>query len=609
MFALVRRDAAFRMLPKWVILVPLLVMQVEIFRVTLLFKARAFETEVGGAQLALWALIIWIPLALFLGISGAARRSTDLDLALPVPARRLWLTHFAVVFLSALLMLILSVLAISIPSVGFGEWFRRGQAALTGPNALGLIFRIGVGVFVSGVLIQSMDRDLSKIRVTRRYVWVASASLIGVFGLILLLNLLHAGFGLVPLLAAGALAARQVRALPGTLSVAPGRAEALPGALPDESPVERQVSAAGAWGHSLLVLRTALRLYSKKAVTPYLVLPILVGMGVALSGIIYSEEALRYSMVFMTAYVFLIFVSQAIQGMALLDPLPVSRRSLYRMLVLPSLVAVLLGYGAGRVGDGYRDFHGDHVEYRLDRTGRGCCTFVPLSFWRIAWDGQPPATASPWGESRPAWTRPLYRGSRAVLYSPYSTPRGSSRDFVALQLCRAIRDVYDLDLPPEVISKRYLAEDEGGSVIPNPDGPGFLDDHPGLVPVSTGSMFPVILLMIGFAWFIPVSVYLREFRAGVSNRRRKVLVITLAVLCLVLHLLPLPLGELDLASPSVAAAALSIVVCRVAGVLPGGAFAVWALAVLGFAGMYLLGQVQFRRMEVVDAGREAGGCR
>jgi hypothetical protein len=126
--------------------------------------------------------------------------------------------------------------------------------------------------------------------------------------------------------------------------------------------------------------------------------------------------------------------------------LPVSRRRLLLMLLLPS-VAVLMallrlnGYlrldaKAPAVSTGYSD-----VWQQKKTAGSGTPNvLVPASLWRWAWGWKAPVIQSPWGEQTEPKT---FIRLGFAFYNPYSVAPDNSARFLKWQLVRATEAVYE----------------------------------------------------------------------------------------------------------------------------------------------------------------------
>jgi hypothetical protein len=121
-----------------------------------------------------------------------------------------------------------------------------------------------------------------------------------------------------------------------------------------------------------------------------------------------------------------------------LDFLPVSRKTLFAYAMLPLIVSMLLGFGAGQTmvhinRRNYRQIHFYHHTIQ-----------IPDEFWEITNDGEPPVLTSPWGEKHVPEHYPLYKGSSIVIYKPFDCAGESSARFVALQLDRAAERIHGI---------------------------------------------------------------------------------------------------------------------------------------------------------------------
>ncbi len=271
---------------------------------------------------------------------------------------------------------------------------------------------------------------------------------------------------------------------------------------------------------------------------------------------------------------------------------------LFGVLVIPPMLCVLLGYGAGRIGHGLLGERAQQIEYRGTETDSHHYLFVPYGASEIAWDGVAPENASPWGESHPvASTSPIYRGSRVALYSPFSTPEGSSAEFVALQISRAVEAVYGTSIPPEAIRERYLETREDGEVILMTDGLTLAEDYPDLQAVGNPAHTPILLLTAGLPSLLLLAGLFPTVRTGVPEIRQKVLFWLVAGLCLALYLGSFAVTMFRFMEPAVANGFFEISVRYLTVAVPGGATSIWIACVLLLLGAYRMAQRQFVKVE------------
>jgi hypothetical protein len=601
MYGLIRRDPISRTLPKWVVLAPLVSAQVTSFRCIALLAYDG--TPIFGspfAEAVLWMLILWVPVSLFVTVSGASQRISDLNMALPLPARQLWCAHVLARLLSGAAVLIVSILAVYAARFGMDNWIRGMDQIPITPEIDHVVPRVVAGFVLTVVLIQSLDSPLHKTRGGARYVLLSVAVLFGVWAGVAVLSLLPLASVLIPLLAAIAIGIRTLRALPPVFSVAPREPVEIESPRGEDSGWTAGVASGEGRGRrgSRFVLTTVMRAYWRNIAKPFFAYPFLFLMGLVLVKALVEDEVLRFLNVSLTVYMLLIFAALSIPGLYLLDSLPISRRRLFAALVLPSLVVISAGYLSGWIGMSAKDSQRDHVRlaFFCQKEDGYYNVRVPIGDWEIAWDGDLSDRGLPGeGQECAFRVRPL-PGHPAVIYSPFTTPSGSSQDFVARQLSRAIAAVYGSNISPEEISTRYLKLDSDGRVAPKDEEGSLRDLFPGLKPAYRGPMFPILLLLVGFPWFIMLSLYFRTVRVGISNSVRKVVLWGCAALCLGLYVAPIPLVEAGLIRLWAIVGLVEILIRHV-GTTPWGTALVWIGSALLLSGAYWLAQGQFERIE------------
>jgi hypothetical protein len=223
---------------------------------------------------------------------------------------------------------------------------------------------------------------------------------------------------------------------------------------------------------------------------------------------------LRYIYVPFASYLLFAFLATRLMRLHHLDALPVSRAVLFAGLMIPQALVFLLGYGAGRLALDARERGAELVDLYAGES-RSFVT-VPTRYWQISWSGPPAPVTAPWGERHVPAHYAMFRGGRACFYSPFSTPAGSSVDFVAWQLSRAARAVYGASIAPEEIRERYL-EVSGGRVVPKGGRFALRRDHPGLAPRG-GSALDAVMMALAFCpWLIASAALFGTCRAGVPE--------------------------------------------------------------------------------------------
>jgi hypothetical protein len=333
-------------------------------------------------------------------------------------------------------------------------------------------------------------------------------------------------------------------------------------------------------------------------VAPILGFPLLVLFGLVLSGLKQSwvgGESLRFAFVLMTSYMLLAFGVLPPRKLYLLDSLPLSRRVIFAVMVIPMVLALALGYGVGLMVADVKEAKRELIHFvELD-----CCygVRVPIEVCEIAWYGDPPPVAAPWGETHEGWTAPLWRGSRAVVYSPFSAPQGSSPDFIALQISRATEAVYGKQVPVEEIRERYMEVGDDGVARPKGDGLTLARDHPGLDPQPRGPVLPVMMLVVCVVWLVAVAFYMRTLRAGISEKARKGVYWGLMLGLLALHMVQFVLATSNFIHLWISAGLWEIAIRNLGTRTPGGALTIWVVNTLIVGGVYLVAQRQFERVE------------
>ena len=163
-------------------------------------------------------------------------------------------------------------------------------------------------------------------------------------------------------------------------------------------------------------------------------------------------------------------------GMQFLAALPVSRRQLLLVLVVPTVISLTLG---GLIARGWTESQHserpavtlDNQLERLPSDGSGQMRFdgwvdviVPLRHWRLAPGGVVPLQAGPEGESvRPRAVHPLGL-SFLTVYNPFDAPKGSSQAFTAWQFSRALQAESGVQIEAAELSERYLDTGRDGRV-------------------------------------------------------------------------------------------------------------------------------------------------
>jgi hypothetical protein len=617
-FDLLRRDPSIQALPKWMLIAPLAASVLEGTRTMifgwLVWRGGPVETTPPGDLLVL-IFILWLPIALFLLFGRTGQRCTTFDLGMPLSARRLSNAHLLAVTLASLAVLVATAVIVRL---------RDGlvavildDAPIPPSNLLSLSMPLVATVVLAVVLLQGRDPSLQTTSARRGNARFAVTTVVALYGLVVALAWLPAAVTLVPLVVAVVLALRFRRSVPEAFAVVPREAQdvaatpdAAAGPADDWTPSRPRGSLLDRFRRNLSIVHVLSRGIGPGQLIEIPALlafgyPFIAIWGVMISGMIFSESFWCW-MLILTAYLLFAFLPAPMMQLYVFDPLPVSRRRLFACIVLPVLLLLSLGHGAGWIAGRLLDEPAPRVKFQEAVSEslvppyplQPAMVRVPVEHCRIAWNGRPPDNDSPWGESHPPWTIPLIRGGNAVLYSPFSTPEGSSPEFVALQISRAVETVYGRSVPPSEIMARYLEVDDGGTVVPSKAGGLTLrHDYPDLVEPRRVTSFPLYMLLTTVLYLFTSCVYLRSCRVTVSHRRRLVLFFALLGSMFALHLALTALFLTRVVRETVVSGLLKIFAKWLTEVLPGGTVGVWIVCALLFWGTYRTAESEFERIE------------
>ena len=176
-----------------------------------------------------------------------------------------------------------------------------------------------------------------------------------------------------------------------------------------------------------------------------------------------------------------------------LDPLPVSRRLLFRVRTAPLQIALAAGYlvgsqvgmAGGWMGTSHMISLGTGRSWPTNRVTSSCETLnvtPPIDYWKPA-RGSVPIVRAPWGET---YQPPVVRVYGMNVYNPYATGCENSHRFMDWQYERASTDVYGRPMP---------VSDVG--VVAVPRVRTRILNLGGILTFSMLTMFP----LVGFDWW------------------------------------------------------------------------------------------------------------
>ncbi len=574
-------------------------------------RARIQPAEFEGSP-AWLTVVIWLSISVFLLFGKSRDRCRAFDLGLPISARRLWVSHVL-----ALTLLGLGFLALTVGMLELLFWILGSATRDLSPLRWALVDLIGpmIAVLILIVVLHQSPRpSLHRIPGNRTYI-LYSVLLIGsCAGLVTELSSLPAVAALLPLILAVLIAIRTWRSVPAAFVTVPFEGYATAAAVqagraaPHEW--EKFAGRLGGLGRQWFLFRLFCLKPGIGLAAGFLFFPLFLGWGVVLSGLFSAWQGLelpQFSYVILTGYLLVSYLPAQSQRIHGLVPLPISRRNLFAILILPGFLTIALGCGAGMIGTfllersqlqvrfSARDSAGLFPPYPLSNP----TVRVPARYCSIAWNGNRPEVESPWGEVHRVGAFPLYKGSRAVVYSPYSTPEGSSPRFVALQITRAVQAVYGLTVPYQEVLDRYLEVRDDKAVGLKEGGALILEDHPGLRVQGRIALFPVLMLSIGVTWLGGASIYFKACRATVSDGGRKIAYFVLLAVGMGSVVAQVAIMIAGLVRVDIAGAGLRILLRDLARALPGGDLSLWIVCGLLFLALYLPARAWFRDIELL----------
>jgi hypothetical protein len=254
----------------------------------------------------------------------------------------------------------------------------------------------------------------------------------------------------------------------------------------------------------------------------------------------------------------------ALERLEWLLVLPVSRRRLLPMMLLPGLCFTM----ATVLAAGYLRSAGKAP--MVSAAGPGTPNVrVPATFWNWAWGWEAPVIQSPWGET----TQPkTFIRLGFAFYNPYSVAPHNSARFLDWQFARATEAVYGRSVP--------LAQ---AAELPKL----------GLVPIThrhRTCSIELLAAVLAFLGFFYLALWRRT-----SGGRIWAVWIGLAVIA--------PFGFDFLTTLRVVRSGMlsDIVSLRLAGILPQNWAALTAVAALLLGGAYLAVEKQFEQVDLVRA--------
>jgi len=549
----------------------------------------------GGGSVPSWALVLvgWIGIGAYILVGARRGRCRSFDLTLPLTARKMWWIHLVGRFVAVTVLAGITAAAIAFVAD------RSAERVHWGSHPAMVFADLVTGGALAALLLEVQRPSLQRPPAGRRRTLWALAVVLMIPAVLALAIETGAAGALAVLFAVVALAWGIDRVLPPGFLVQPDAAVEDGNTATDTADTEAGMASATTGRVAWRTLAGCLSGGSKG----WFMLPMLVLMGATLAGLLTAWmgdpdlENLRATYIPFASYMLFAAVLTRLGQLQTLDPLPLSRRRMFAVLVLPLVVLFGVGFLATVVGIARFGPHEELVDYRSWNTRQPPRVIVPNAFLAFAWADEVPAIDAPWGESHEPLASPVYFGSRRVLYSPYDAPPGSSKRFVALQISRAVEAVYGVYIPPESIAERDLEETSDGRVVPRDGRLHLRAERDDLHPRAASSYLAILLFSAVVSWLLLVALLFTSYRAAVQQRTRQLAVTAYIVLFVAGMLGVTGLMVQRVVHPAAMSAALAIAGRHVdASVL--GAAVLWAVGMVLTVAAYGLAQRQFRHMEI-----------
>ncbi|MEJ2721241.1 MAG: hypothetical protein P8181_08880 [bacterium] len=427
--------------------------------------------------------------------------------------------------------------------------------------------------------------------------------LFGVFVLIVLFDIFPTAGSFLMLVLAVWVGTATYRGLPLSYTQVRKTADAEPsgeGAM-DERRIDTGSVRTGS--RSALLVRTVwTTIWSWKAL---FYVPFVMVFGALLAGLpssLLNESDTRFANIAICWYMLLSMLPAVIKKIHTLDGLPIPRALLFACLVGPGIVGTAAGYGAAELITVIRAEPREHI--RMGEIDNHYYLTVPSENCEITWGGVIPQNIAPWGEAHDAWSARLFGDGGPGIYSPFSTPPGSSIDFVAWQISRAVSAVYSGQLSADEIKNRYLEIDADGRVVPKQSTLTIRADYPDFVRRGRGRVFPAAMLAACLPFLLLTAVFMLAFGVGSPSSRRIWIPVLLLAATMAIHIALYAGAMLRYYAFWVHTAFAKIIIRHVDASLPGGTPVLWLLCGILLVLGYRFARHQFEKIEMPVASRK-----
>jgi hypothetical protein len=614
-------DGALKRLPLWLAITA---MTTNVLLGLLVWReaSRTHALQLSTPELL---AILWLAIAIYFLGGNVRTRCQRLDLTLPIASRTLWWSHQWAVIIAGTLILAGSMAVIAATTFAINRV--DPERALQGPYFT-LAAPLLAGLALAAAMIGSLEPELWKLRGRKEYWIFVITGLAGILVILLLLDEKPWVATRFCLLMTAVITYLTWRKLPPAYRLVPKCAapasETVSIAATSESPVSR-------WQVLKIVFDVLHTTPPWKQFTPWMLYFFVALMGFIIAGGLdraMEAQSLRFMYIPMGSYMLLAGCGLLTYHLFRFDSLPISRRTLFAVLVLPGILIFLMGYLVGQLllatdpaPTPLVDYHVEkpRVTIDLQQGSRAEPAEVPTMVWvevdqafmGVSLTGEPPILSAPWGESHQAWSTELFRGLPPVLYNPYNTTETTSADFEALMASRALQDIYGESIPPQVIREQFfVVEDDqvvglGNPAVQGQDAPATLplhafsqlEDQMGRPPLAKGPEAAIYLALVLVPALLLTAFFIRSFRAHHSNRYiRAMYWIGLGLLlgALIGQAVLAALGVFD---PEAGRGFLAVFIHRLGG-SPISWILTWVVSLGAIFASYRVALAQFERAEI-----------
>ena len=614
-------DGALKRLPIWLAITA---MTTSVLLGVVFWKqaTRGSDLQPHTGQLL---AMLWLAIATYFVAGDVRTRCQRLDLTLPIASRTLWWSHQLAVVLAGSVILAGSLAVIAahgllLSKVDPTRTLQIPYLSLTAPLIAGLT--------LAASMIGSLEPGLWKLRGRKEYWIFVVTSLIGILVILLLLNEKPWTATQFCLLMAAVITYLTLRKLPPGYRLVP-KCAAPAGA--EVSVAATSATPVGRWQILKILFGVLHTTPPWKQFTPLLLYSFVALLGFIIAGGLeraVEVSSLRFLYIPMGSYMLLAGFGILTYHLFRLDSLPIPRRTLFAVMMLPGILVFVGSYLAGRLLLATDPSPAPLVDYHVqeprvaidlqqgsDSEPEDLPTMVWVevdqAFMGVSLSGEPPTLTAPRGESHEAWSAELFRQLPPVLYSPYNTAEETTADFEALMLSQAMEDIYGEFVPPETIRDRFfVVEDDrvvglrrsSGEIIEGEaldlrQELSLLDEQPGSTARSKGPETPIYMVLVLVPALLLTAFTVSSFRATHSNSYiRAMYWVGLGVLlgALIIEIILAALGVFD---PETARGFLAVSIHRL-GASPMSWILTWVISLGAIFASYRVALAQFEKAEI-----------